>query len=376
MSEDPHRRTPLYAVHDALGARLVAFAGWDMPVQYTGIADEHMAVRQRVGCFDVSHMGRLYIDGPSAVDWLDSMFPAKVANMRIGQMAYTILCTDDGGAVDDLAIYRCTLSRFLLVVNASRCAQDLQSLEARLPRDGSVVIEDRTDAEGMIAVQGPRALEVLSTVHELDRFGDLTPLGFFRFRQHQDATGPWLVSRSGYTGEDGFEIICPAGQVIALWKALIAAGVTPIGLGARDTLRTEMGYPLYGHELTEQIGPIEAGLEWALALDKESAFVGQQALRSRREGGRRLAGLQIHGKGIPRPGYEVSQAERIIGVVTSGTYSPSLSAGIALALIDLDAHREEPAAIIVRGRELPAQFITLPFVPSRVKRRIRKRIVS
>ncbi|MEE3261379.1 MAG: glycine cleavage system aminomethyltransferase GcvT [Candidatus Latescibacterota bacterium] len=377
MSEDL-RRTPLFAVHEASGARLVPFAGWEMPVQYRGIGDEHLAVREGAGCFDVSHMGRLYVHGHGSVHWLETILPARISSMRIGQMSYSVLCAPDGGAIDDLAVYRCAKENFLLVVNASRATQDLSTLEALLPDDGSAAIEDRTTQEGMVAVQGPRALELLTDIDLVGgRFNDLSPLGFFRFRQRADETGSWLISRSGYTGEDGFEIICPASETTSLWEALVARGVLPIGLGARDTLRTEMGYPLYGHELSEQIGPVEAGLAWALALDKETSFVGQQRLVDRQQGTQRLLGLRIEGKGIPRPGYEVSQEDQVVGSVTSGTYSPSLQAGIALALVDtarIDPKRG--AAIHVRNRQLPANFCNLPFVPSRVKRRRRKRTVS
>lgn len=377
VSEEPLRQTPLHGHHAEAGARLVAFAGWDMPVQYAGIAEEHLAVRQGVGCFDVSHMGRLYVDGAESISWLETVLPARIASLRIGQMAYSVLCTADGGAIDDLAVYRCSSSRFLLVVNASRASEDLEALEALLPADGSVVIEDRTLLEAMIAVQGPGALDCLHQISAIECFGDLAPLGFFRFRQYRDADDFWLLSRSGYTGEDGFEIICPARQAGALWEALVGAGVVPIGLGARDTLRTEMGYALYGHELSTQIGPIEAGLEWALALEKEVDFQGRTALLTRRQETRRLVGLRINGKGIPRPGYEVAQDDKAIGVVTSGTYSPSLQAGIALALVDLSlADRLRQAAIIIRGKQVPAKFCELPFVPSRVKRRLRKRTVS
>ena len=377
VSEEPLRQTPLHGHHAKAGARLVAFAGWDMPVQYVGIAEEHLAVRQGVGCFDVSHMGRLYVDGSESVSWLETVLPARIASLRIGQMAYSVLCTTDGGAIDDLAVYRCSSSRFLLVVNASRATEDLEALEALRPRDGSVVIEDRTLQEAMIAVQGPGSLHCLHQISTIKRFGDLTPLGFFRFRQHREADDSWLLSRSGYTGEDGFEIICPAHEASALWEALVAAGVTPIGLGARGTLRTEMGYALYGHELSTEIGPLEAGLEWALALEKEMDFQGRTALLTRRQGSRRLLGLRIDGKGIPRPGYEVAQDDKIIGVVTSGTYSPSLQAGIALALVDLSlVDQLRQAAIIIRGKQVPAQFSELPFVVSRVKRRLRKRTVS
>ncbi|MBT3344838.1 MAG: glycine cleavage system aminomethyltransferase GcvT [Gemmatimonadetes bacterium] len=373
MTDTALLKTPLHAEHTAAGARLVGFGGWDMPVQYSGIGDEHCAVRQKAGRFDVSHMGRFHISGPGAIQWLESVLPTRIAALRTGQMAYSILCTPEGGAVDDLAVYRRGEDRFLLVVNASRANEDLQTLQAQLPSDGSVTMTDRTAQEAMVAVQGPEALSIVTGLEAIQlHFQQLEDLGFFRFRQTPDAS--WLISRSGYTGEDGFEIICPAEDAVELWRALDEAHVQAIGLGARDTLRTEMGYPLYGHELSLEIGPVEAGLEWALALDKQIDFTGREALLARRQGSRRLVGLRIEGKGIPRAGCEVTQQDCALGVVTSGTYSPSLQAGIALALIDtriLD--RQQHAAILVRGRPLPAVIRDLPFVPSRVKRRSPRR---
>lgn len=371
MSDGPPRQTPLHEAHQAASARLVDFAGWDMPVQYSGINDEHNAVRQRAGRFDVSHMGRLYVDGSGCVDWLEHVLPTRIARLRIGQMAYSILCTPEGGAVDDLAVYRLGERRFLLVVNASRADADLQALEELLPVNGTVAITNRTEDEAMIAVQGPQAADTLSTIDTItDRFGNFDDLGFFRFRASKGDKAGWLMSRSGYTGEDGFEIICPAASVGELWQALGEADVAPIGLGARDTLRTEMGYPLYGHELSLEIGPVEAGLEWALNLEQKQDFIGREALRGRRQSNQRLMGLRLTGKGIPRPGCAVLQDGINLGVVTSGTYSPSLRSGIALALVDQQvANRDAAAVIDVRGRELPARFCDLPFVPARVKRR-------
>ena len=361
------RRTPLWERHRDAGARLVDFAGWEMPVQYRGIQEEHLGTRAGAGIFDVSHMGRLYVSGPDAAGFLDGLLPCAVEGLTPGRMAYTVLCNHEGGALDDLAVYRLGEDRFLLVVNAARAESDLAWILQRQPSP-SLRVEDRTGRQAMVAVQGPKAEGLVSSVID----GSCGGLGFFRFTTTEAGAGGWLVSRSGYTGEDGFEIVCPAGDGPRLWSRLLEAGAEPAGLAARDSLRLEAGMCLYGHELTESISPLEAGLEWTLALDKPRDFPGRGPLRAQRDAGvrRRLIGLALLERGIPRPGQVLRDEGVEVGVVTSGTHSPVLRRGIAMAYVARghdDAGRK--LELSVRGKSLAAEVASLPFVPSRVRRK-------
>lgn len=361
------RRTPLRDRHRDAGARLVDFAGWEMPVRYRGIQAEHLGTRSGAGLFDVSHMGRLYLSGQGAAEFLDGLLPCAVEGLTPGRMAYTVMCNDDGGTLDDLAVYRLGEESFLLVVNAARTEADLAWILERGPSP-PLRVEDRTGKQAMIAVQGPRAEGLVSAVIG----GSCSGLGFFRFTTTGDGPGDRLVSRSGYTGEDGFEIICPAGDGPELWSGLVEAGAEPAGLAARDSLRLEAGFCLYGNELSENASPLEAGLEWTLALDKPRAFPGREALRGQRESGvgRRLVGLALLERGIPRPGQVVRDEGVDVGVVTSGTHSPVLHRGIAMAYVargrDDVGRRLE---LIVRGKAVLAEVVSLPFLPSRVRRK-------
>ena len=361
------RRTPLRDRHRDAGARLVDFAGWEMPVQYRGIREEHLGTRSGAGLFDVSHMGRLYLSGPGAAEFLDGLLPCAVEGLSPGRMAYTVLCNDEGGTLDDLAVYRLGAERFLLVVNAARTESDLAWILQRGPSHPPRV-GDRTGRQAMIAVQGPKAEGLVSSVVG----GSCDALGFFRFTMTEGGSARWLVSRSGYTGEDGFEIICPAGDGPGLWSALIEAGAEPAGLAARDSLRLEAGFCLYGHELSECTSPLEAGLAWTLALDKARAFPGREPLRRQSEAGvdRRLIGLALLERGIPRPGQVVQDEGVEVGVVTSGTHSPVLQRGIAMAYASSghdDVGRQ--LEVLVRGKAVAAEVVSLPFVPSRARRK-------
>lgn len=372
----PPRPTPLRAVHQEAGGRLVDFAGWELPVQFEGIRAEHRLVREGVGLFDVSHMGRVSVRGAGAGGFLDGLLPYDITRLRAGRMAYTVLCNHDGGAIDDLVVYRLAAQEYLLVINASRATMDLDWIRAHASRTGvrDVEIVERTAGEAMIAVQGPKAEDlVAATVSDeapgLGFFGCLTPAA------HRD----WLLSRSGYTGEDGFEIICPAAAAAPLWAAMCAAGARPAGLAARDTLRLEAGLCLYGNELSEATTPLEAGLGWTLALDKNSDFPGRDALRRQRQAGvrRRLVGLRLLEKGIPRAHQAVLEGERAVGEVTSGTHSPTLNRGIAMAYVDVGiAATGRRLHVSSRGRRLEAQVVEIPFVPARVRRRRAKQQVS
>ena len=294
------RRTPLYEVAVAEGGRMAPFGGWEMAVQFEGIRSEHWAVRREVGLFDISHMGRIAVSGERGLAFLDSLLPARVRELIIGQMLYAPLCNERGGCVDDLVVYRLAEQEYLLVVNASRKAADWQWITARAADWSNVLIEDLSDDKGMVAVQGPQA----ATLVESLAGPASVALGYYRCSVMEIAGIRALLSRNGYTGEDGFEIVCPADQVAALWAKLRAAGAQPCGLGARDTLRVEMGFCLYGRELNEQTTPLEAGLAWTLDLEKEANFVGAEALRAQRATGgyRRLRGFRMLERGIPPAG--------------------------------------------------------------------------
>ena len=295
MTNEHLRRTPLYEVAVAEGGRMAPFGGWEMPVQFKGIRSEHWAVRQEVGLFDISHMGRIAISGERGLAFLDSLLPARVRELTIGQMLYAPLCNEQGGCVDDLVVYQLAQQEYLLVVNASRKAADWQWITSCAAGWSDVKIEDLSDEKGMVAVQGPRAAVLIEALAGPASVA----LEYYRCAVMEIAGIQALLSRNGYTGEDGFEIMCPADQVAELWAKLRAAGAQPCGLGARDTLRLEMGFCLYGSELNEQTTPLEAGLAWTLDLEKEANFVGAEALTGAASG-RRLspsARLPHAGKG-------------------------------------------------------------------------------
>ena len=378
MSHAPQvKRTPLYDIHLEEGARIVPFAGWEMPIQYKGgIRQEHLFVRSDAGLFDVSHMGQINLHGPDSLSFLQHLLPRDLNTMQIGQLAYAVMCTDRGGVVDDLAVYKLGEERYLLVVNASRLEEDVSWITRqvefrpadRLSPDPQWAVDVSVVADaGMLALQGPRAEEMVTSL-----FGkEMRDLGYFHFVELDFNSERILVSRSGYTGEDGFEIICTGGAtLVSLWRQLRLAGAAATGLGARDTLRTEMGYALYGQELDAQTTPVEAGLGWTLAPEKEMDFVGQAALRAALAAGprRRLRGLVAMDRGIPRPGSSVVADDRAIGLVSSGTFSPSLEKGIALAFIERP-YDESGAQLHLemRGRLWPVQVHALPFLPSKVK---------
>jgi len=363
------RHTPLYERHIAAGARMAPFAGWEMPISYAGINEEHAAVREGCGLFDVSHMGRLSVRGPRSLSFLDELLPREMSKLRSGQMAYAVLCTESGGVVDDLAVSRLREDDYLLVVNASRVVEDTDVILALAARHPGRRIEDRTLETGMLAVQGPRALEIAQSVLGTS---DLDELGYFRCQEFDLAGNTVLISRSGYTGEDGFEMVTERTDAAALWDDMVAAGAVPCGLGARDTLRTEMGYCLYGHELAEDISPIEAGLKWTMDLDKAADFLGKDALRAAAQDGsaRRLIGLLLKQRAIPRPGCSIMVSGDKVGQVTSGTFSPTLQKGIALGFVlkrTLEA--DQTLTVDIRGRLHEAEIVKPPFVRSNVKTR-------
>ncbi len=354
-------RTPLHAWHADHQGRMVDFAGWEMPVQYTSIVEEHHAVRQRVGLFDISHMGRLCFDGPEARRFLDRLLTNDVAALQPGQVRYSLVCREDGGILDDVLVYRFP-QHYMLVVNASNREKIIAWCELR--RDGfEVTIDDQTFATCMVAVQGPAAIETLQPHCELP----LAPMTYYTAEETTVLGARATVSRTGYTGEDGFEVIVPAEQGVELWEALLrsgqSCGVLPCGLGCRDTLRLEAGMPLYGHELDETIDPLSAGLGFAVKLEA-AEFVGKPALleRKARPSGQKRVGLQLEGRRIAREGSSILANGQFIGRVTSGTFSPTLQRPIAMGYVTSEqAPVGSTVAVDIRGAAAPAEIVRLPF---------------
>jgi len=359
------RRTPLYDEHVGLGAKIVPFAGFEMPIQYpTGIVAEHRAVRSAAGIFDLSHMGELHVTGPAALAALDRLVSSDIAALAVGQARYGLLCNEGGTIVDDVIVYRLREDEALVVVNASNIAKDREHIQARL--DGEAALEDRSDGTSLIAVQGPRASVILSAVTDLEiREASIEALPPFGVTAARVAGSRAIVARTGYTGEDGFEVFVDADRAVAVWSRIIAAGsalgLLPIGLGARDTLRLEARFSLYGNDIDETTGPIEAGLGWTCKLDKE--FVGRDRIAAVKEAGpeRKLVGLVTEG-GIARHGHPVTSDGAIVGTVTSGTYGPTVQKNIALAYVPAPlAKVGTDLAVRIRDRDVPAKVVKTPF---------------
>ncbi|HWN81700.1 MAG TPA: glycine cleavage system aminomethyltransferase GcvT, partial [Candidatus Udaeobacter sp.] len=327
---DRPAHTPLHDRHRQLGAKMVDFSGWDMPLFYQGILPEHQAVRRAAGMFDVSHMGRFRVRGAASESFLDRMLSNRVQGLADGQAAYSAMCYPDGGTVDDLIVYRVGAGDYWLVVNAGNRPADFAWLERHRPPE--VTLDDLSNQTALLAVQGPKAVELLR------RLGaEVGDLAYYHFRRAQCAGVDALVARLGYTGEDGFELMVPADSAPGLWDTLLQQGtelgLVPAGLGARDTLRFEAGFCLYGHELSTEIGPLEAGIGFAVKLDKD--FIGAETLRQQKAAGvpRRLAGVKMDGARIPRQGSTVRLGSEVIGQVTSGMFAPTLGCAYALALV-------------------------------------------
>jgi aminomethyltransferase len=356
-------RTPLIERHRTLGAKLTTFGGWEMPLQYAGILEEHRAVREQAGLFDLSHMGELFVEGPDAARALSGAVISEPSRLAVGRAHYSMICAPNGGILDDLIIYRLAEDRFLVVANAGN-APLVSDLLARRIEPFRAILDDRSLATALCAIQGPRSVEILAPLTELD----LGSIRYYAIAEGSVAGIPALVARTGYTGEDGFEVFVDttrAGQLWdALWQAGQAAGLAPIGLGARDTLRLEAGMPLYGNELDPTVNPYEAGLGRVVRLDQPAGFVGRDALARIAEGppARLLVGLAMTRRGIARHGYPVHAGERRTGTVTSGTLSPSLGRAIAMAYVAPDD--AEPGTILeveVRATRVTAEVVPLPF---------------
>src|ERR671916_2500348 len=355
MAEGELRRTPLYDEHKALGARLVGFAGWEMPVQYEGIKAEHQAVRNRAGLFDVSHMGEAFFRGPDAERAVQRLVTRDVSRLDEGQAGYSAVCYEDGGTVDDVIVYR-RPDDFLIVVNASNREKDLDHFRDNT-EDLDVEISDETEEWALLALQGPEAPDFLQNLTGTD----LSSLKPFRFAEGEVAGVQTIISRTGYTGEDGFELYLPSGDAPRVWRELLDAGATPAGLGARDTLRLEAGMCLYGNELDPETTPLEAGIGFAVHLDKEQGFIGQDALRKEKEEGlrKKLVGFEVEGRGIARHDHPVQAVDETVGRVTSGTLSPTLNRAIGLALVSPGV--EDKFEVVIRERPVEAHTVELPF---------------
>ena len=359
MTSTVLRSTPLLDRHRALGAKMVPFAGWEMPVQYpAGILAEHRAVRTDVGVFDVSHMGEFEVTGPDRNAFVNRITSNDVSALEPGGVQYSAILTPEGTFIDDCTVYRFD-DKLMIVVNASNIARAWEHIVAQ--KGGiNVRLKDISPEVGLLAVQGPRAEELLRPLTDVP----LSTIGYYHVTAGQVAGAQCFISRTGYTGEDGFELYCRERDTVALWEAITAAGAQPVGLGARDTLRLEMGYALYGNELDDTITPLEAGLGWIVKLDKGAPFVGDAALRSQKQRGvtRRLVGFRLEGRGIPRHGFPVHCGGRAADIVRSGTSSPSLGIGIGTTYLPVALAKPGTRfEVECRGERLAAEVVKLPF---------------
>ncbi len=365
VSESPPlKRTPLYDEHRAIGARLVEFGGWEMPVQYSGIIEEHRAVRTAAGVFDVSHMGEFIVEGAGALDFLECLVPNNVGKLEVNQALYSQICNEQGGTVDDLLVYHLGPDRYMVVVNAGTMEKDWAWFQDHAAGHDDVTLENRTKQTALIAVQGPEALAILAPLAGIDIAG----IAYYHCAAGEVAGISCIISRTGYTGEDGFELYHDAGDAPRLWQAILAAGkshgLLPAGLGARDTLRLEAGLCLYEHELDESITPLEADLGWSVRLKKEHDFIGRAALAQQKEAGppRKRVGLILTDRGVPRADCAILHDGEPVGVVTSGTMSPTLGKPIAMGFVPPALAAPGTAlAIEIRGRPVAAEVVPLPF---------------
>jgi aminomethyltransferase len=353
------RRTPLYDKHAELGARMVPFAGYEMPIQYEGIVAEHRAVRNNAGLFDLSHMGEFFFKGRGAGALLDRLVSSDIAGLAVGEARYGLLTNERGTIVDDVIVYRISDGEYMMVVNAANIAKDRGHVLEHLNED--VALDDRSYATCLVAIQGPRAVDILAEHTDTD----VRSLPSFGVTQGRVAGARATLARTGYTGEDGFEVFAANADAARIWDTLLAAGakagIKPIGLGARDTLRLEARFSLYGNDIDETTDPIEAGLGWTCKLDKE--FIGRDAIAARKAEGpkRKIAGLVMQG-GIARHGHEVTQNGGVVGHVTSGTYGPTVEKNIALAYVPTPLSKVGTAlGVRIRGKDVPATVVKTPF---------------
>ena len=353
------KRTSLYDAHKALGAKIVPFAGWEMPVQYpSGILAEHHAVRTTAGIFDVSHMGEFEITGPDRNAFVNRITCNDVGALKPGAVQYSGILTPQGTFVDDCTVYRFE-DKLMIVVNASNTARAWEHMVA-LKGGANVRLKDISSDVGLLAVQGPQAESLLQPLTQTP----LSDIGYYHFASGRVANAECFISRTGYTGEDGFELYCRERETPEIWEAVIRAGATPIGLGARDSLRLEMGYALYGNEIDDTTTPLEAGLGWIVKLDKGCPFTGDSALNAQKRRGvtRKLVGFQLQGRGFPRHGYPVYSSDREVDIVRSGTMSPSLGVPIGTTYLPAAAAKVgTKLEVEMRGERMPAEVVSRPF---------------
>lgn len=358
------KRTPLFEVYNENGAKTIDFGGWELPVQFSGIKQEHEVVRTKVGLFDVSHMGEFEVKGNNSLAFLQKMLTNDLSKLKINGALYTAMCYENGGTVDDLIVYKIAEKDYLLCVNAANIDKDFEWLQSHLIEGVSLVNVSSKYAQ--LALQGPLAEKVLQ---KLVKNSELSEIGFFQFLNKVDVNGiEALVSRTGYTGEDGFELYCSSEDGPALWRQLLEAGqeegIMPIGLGARDTLRFEAKLPLYGQELSADITPIEAGIGFAVKTEKPMDFLGKPVLAEQKANGapRRLVGLEMIDRGIPRHGYKVYSGEQLIGEVTTGTQSPTLKKNVGLAILEKEfTELGTEVEVEIRSKRLKAVVTATPF---------------
>ena len=364
------KATPLLGLHKELGAKLVPFVGWNMPIQFAGVLSEHICVRERVGLFDVSHMGEIEVKGKDAKKFLQFLLSNNVEKMFDGSILYSLMCYETGGVVDDLLAYRFSENHYFLCVNASNSDKDYDWI-ARHASSFNVNIKNTSSETSQLALQGPDAKNVLQSLCDIS----LDDLSYYNFRKGMVNNVESLISRTGYTGEDGFELYLSPEKVSEVFRSLMeqgrSYGIQPIGLGARDTLRIEMGYPLYGNEIDNNPTPLDAGLGWVIKFDK-GEFLGRGSLLKQKEQGsprRKLVGVKLLTRGVPRAHYQVLKNGESVGEVTSGTFSPTLNTGVGLCYVsseysDIGNHLD----MKIRDQLVATEVIQLPFVPSHVKK--------
>lgn len=355
------KKTALYSEHLKLNGRIVDFAGWQMPVQYSGLADEHETVRTKVGLFDVSHMGEVRVRGKGALNFLNKLLTNDISKIQTNQAQYNIMCFEDGGCVDDLIVHKMAEEDYFICVNAANVDKDFAWMRQHAVSD--ISLENVSEQYTQIAIQGRFAVETLQPLTDVS----LNSVKYYWFLEGSILGKPAIIARTGYTGEDGFEIYIPWEHGPVVWQALLETGqekgIKPCGLGARDTLRTEMKYALYGHEIDKHLNPLEAGLGWVVKLDKAD-FIGASALRKLKQTGlrRALIGLKSLERGIPRQGYNVEHNGRLVGAVTSGTMSPSLKCGIAIAYVERDLSTVGTSLdVVIRDQKVRHEVVETPF---------------
>jgi len=368
MQNEKLHKTPLHRCHLQLGAKMVPFAGYEMPVQYTSVLDEAKSARREGGLFDVSHMGQFSIRGNTALEEIERLVTNDVRKLSVGQAQYNMLCNEKGGTIDDLVVYRRSEEEIYICVNASNRAADFEWMRSHF--SSKVTLEDESEQTALLAIQGPRAEEIMC------RVSDESTVKKLKYYWAVDAKAlglPCYLSRTGYTGEDGFELYVKSRDAISVWEGLLEAGrksgLVPCGLGARDTLRLEMGYPLHGHELSPEISPLSAGLGWVVKIHRTAPFIGQEALKQESAHGspRTLKAFLIEDRRIARQGYRIANEEKVsVGEITSGTFSPHLNHPIALGFVAKEFSGNDRFLVRIREDFVPVKPAKLPFVPTRV----------